>query len=133
MAASEAGTRFAKIAGAVGLPLTEIGKLGNATNALADSFKTDANEVTDTATRSANVLSQQFGLSEDAVLALSASMNEASPSSRKAAGSLRRAAEALMDPNKVENTPAPSASRRVSSAGFARRTPSSCCGWSPMR
>ena len=103
MAASDAGTRFAKIAGAVGLPLTEIGKLGNATNALADSFKTDANEVTDTATRSANVLSQQFGLSEDAVLALSASMNEASPSSRKAAGGLRRAAEALMDPRKVED------------------------------
>jgi len=103
LAAREAGKRFAKIAGAVGVPLGEIDKLGNATNALADSMKTNAAEITDTATRASNVLSQQFGLSEDAVLSLSASLNEVSPSSRRAAGSLRRAAEALMDPKKVED------------------------------
>jgi len=103
LAADQAGKRFAKIAGAIDMPLTEIDKLGNATNALADSMKTDAGEITDTATRAANVLSQQFGLGEDAVIALSASMNEVSPSSRKAAGGLQRAAEALMNPKKVED------------------------------
>lgn len=103
LAAEEAGTRFAKIAGAVGMPMSEIDKLGNAVNSLADSMKTDANEITDTATRASNVLSQQLGLSEDSVLALSASMNEVSSSSRLAAGSLRSAAEALMDPKKVED------------------------------
>ena len=102
LAAEEAGKRFAKIAGAVGLPMSEIDKLGNATNKLADTMKTDAGEITDTATRASNTLSQQLGLGKDAVLSLSASMNEVSPSARRAAGSLRRAAEALMDPGKAE-------------------------------
>lgn len=101
MAAEEAGTRFAKIAGAVGMPMDEIDKLGNATNKLADSFKTDAGEVTDTANRTANILSQQLGIGADATLALSASMNEVAPSSRKAAGALTSAAEAMLDPKKV--------------------------------
>lgn len=103
LTAQEAGTRFAKIAGAVGLPLSEVGKLGNATNKLADSMKTDANEITDTATRAANTLGQQLGLGEDAILALSASMNEVSPSAELAGSSLRRAAEALMNPKKVKD------------------------------
>ena len=103
LAAEEAGKRFAKIAGAVGLPMEDIDKLGNATNKLADSMKTDAGEITDTATRSANTLSQQLGLGKSAVLSLSASMNEVSPSARRAAGSLRRAGEALMDPKKAED------------------------------
>jgi TP901 family phage tail tape measure protein len=103
LASSAAGTRFAKIAGAVGLPMSEIDKLGNATNKLADTMKTDAGEITSTATRASNTLSQQLGLGKDAVLSLSASMNEVSPSARRAAGSLRRAAEALMDPKKAED------------------------------
>jgi TP901 family phage tail tape measure protein len=103
LAAEEAGTRFAKIAGAVGLPMSEIDKLGNATNKLADTMKTDAGEITSTATRASNTLSQQLGLGKDAVLSLSASLNEVSPSARRAAGSLRRAAEALMDPGKAED------------------------------
>jgi TP901 family phage tail tape measure protein len=103
LSAEEAGKRFSKIASAVGVPLSEIEKLGNGVNILADSMKTDAAEITDTATRTSNVLSQRFGLAEDKVLALSASMNEVSPSSRRAAGGLRRAAEALMDPSKMED------------------------------
>lgn len=101
LAADEAGTRFAKIAGAVGLPLSEVDKLANGTNALADSMKTDADEITDTATRASNTLAQQLGLGEDAVLALSASMNEVSPSAELAGSSLRRVGETLMDPKKV--------------------------------
>ncbi|MWG34817.1 phage tail tape measure protein [Halomarina oriensis] len=101
LAAEEAGTRFAKIAGAVGLPYGEIEKLGNATNALADSFKTDAGEISDSAVRASNVLSQRLGLGAEETLALSASMNEVSASSRLAAGDLKRAAEAMLDPKKV--------------------------------
>lgn len=103
LSAEVAGKRFSKIAGAIGMPLSEVDKLGNSVNALADSMKTDAGEITDTATRAANTLGQQFGLGEDAVIALSASMNEVSPSSRRAASSLRRAAESLMDPKKTED------------------------------
>lgn len=101
MAAEEAGTRFAKIAGAVGLPLSEVDKLANGTNALADSMKTDADEITDTATRASNTLAQQLGLGEDAVLALSASMNEVSPSAELAGSSLRRVGEVMMNPKKI--------------------------------
>ncbi|MFD1515117.1 phage tail tape measure protein [Halomarina rubra] len=101
LAAEEAGTRFAKIAGAVGLPYSEIQKLGDATNKLADSFKTDAGEISDTAVRASNVLSQRLGLGAEETLALSASMNEVSASSRLAAGDLKRAAEAMMDPKRV--------------------------------
>lgn len=101
LAADEAGKRFAKIAGAIGLPMSQISKLGNAVNTLADSMKTDAGEITDTANRASNVLSQQFGLGKNAVVSLSASMNEVSSSSRVAAGHLKRAAESLMDPKKA--------------------------------
>jgi len=103
MAASVAGKRFAKIAGAVGMPMGAVDSLGNAVNKLADSFKTDAGEITDTATRASNVLAQQLGLGEDAVVALSATMNEVSSSSRLAAGGLKRAAEAMLSPKKVSD------------------------------
>ncbi|EMA38475.1 phage tail tape measure protein [Halococcus hamelinensis] len=101
LAAGEAGTRFAKIAGAIGLPMGQIGKLGNATNSLADSMKTDAGEITDTANRAGITLSKRLGLSKQSVLGLSASMNEVSPSAQLAASGLKQAAEALLDPKKV--------------------------------
>lgn len=103
LSAEVAGQRFAKIAGALGMPLSEIDKLGNAVNKLADSFKTDADEITDTAVRVSNTLGQQLGLGEDQVISLSATMNEVSPSAELAASSLRRAAESLMNPKKVKD------------------------------
>jgi TP901 family phage tail tape measure protein len=103
LSAEVAGKRFAKIGNALGVPLSQTEDLGNAVNALADSMQTDTDEITDATRRSGNILSQQLGLGEDAVLALNASMNEVSPTSRLAASSLERMARSLMDPKKVED------------------------------
>jgi len=103
LSAEKAGKRFAKIGNALDIPLKNTEDLGNAVNALADSMQTDTAEITGAALRSGNVLGQQLGLGEDAVLALTASLNEVSPTSRLAGSSLRRMGESLLDPRKVED------------------------------
>jgi len=100
--ANQLGKRMAKIAGATDTPISQISKLGNATNALADSMETDADEITDTATRAGITLSNRLGLASDQVLSLSAAMNEVSPSSRLAASALEQMTRALTDPKRVE-------------------------------
>jgi TP901 family phage tail tape measure protein len=99
--AGELGKRFAKIAGQTDTPISKIQKLGDVSNSLADSMKTDNAEISDAVVRSSNTLSGRLGLSTERVFALSASMNEASASSRRASGGLRRAAEALLNPKKA--------------------------------
>lgn len=103
LTAEEAGKRFAKIANATDTPISEIEGLGSAVNELADSMATDASEITDTANRAGIALSQRLGLGTDQVLSLSAAMNEVAPSSRRAAGMLRKMTSSLMDPGKVED------------------------------
>ncbi|WP_135535369.1 phage tail tape measure protein [Halostella pelagica] len=100
--ADELGKRMAKIAQATNTPISQIGKLGDATNALADNFKTDAGEVTETAQRAGIALSNRLGLGTDQVLSLSAAMNEVSPSARRASGSLKQMTSALTDPKRVQ-------------------------------
>jgi TP901 family phage tail tape measure protein len=101
--ADELGRRMAKIAQATDTPISQISKLGNATNKLADTMKTDSSEITDTAQRAGIALSNRLGMGADKVLALSASMNEVSPTARRAAGALRKMTASLMDPKKSED------------------------------
>lgn len=98
----EAGEAFARMTTLMDEPIDNIQNLGDAVNGLSNNMATSASEITNAATRSSGTLSQ-LGLQSEQILALNATMNEVSASSRIAGTRLRRFAQEMMDPKKAED------------------------------
>jgi len=98
----EAGEAFARMTTLMDEPIDNIQDLGDAVNGLSNNMATSASEITNAATRSSGTLSQ-LGLQSEQILALNATMNEVSASSRIAGTRLRRFAQEMMDPGKAED------------------------------
>jgi len=115
LSTDEAGESLAKLAEITNTPIDEVENLGSAINALSNNFATSAQEVTSSMMRSSAALSQ-FGLNQREIAGVSAALNEVSPSARRAGTRLRRVAQELMDPDKVEDV---SSALGMSSEAFA--------------
>lgn len=102
LGAEEAAEAFARISTLMELPVSEARNLGAAINELSNNMAASSSEIVDAATRSSGVLTQ-LGLESQSILALNAAMNEVSASSRLAGTQLRRFAQSLTDPKKVED------------------------------
>jgi len=102
LSTEEAGEAFARMSTLMDEPIDNIENVGSAVNELSNTMATSASEITNSATRSSGALNQ-LGLQSDQILALNASMNEVSASSRIAGTRLRRFAQELQDPGKVED------------------------------
>lgn len=102
LSASQAGEAFARMTTLMDEEMSNIQDVGDVVNGLSNSMATSASEITDAATRSAGALNQ-LGLSSEQILSLNAAMNEVAPSSRRAGTQLRRFAQELQDPGKVED------------------------------
>ena len=101
LSADEAGKALAKVSEATGTPIENIQQLGDSINELSNNFATNSQEIVDSAQRAGFGL-QDLGLRSDDILALSASMNEVAPTSRRAAMMLRQISEALRNPENAE-------------------------------
>jgi TP901 family phage tail tape measure protein len=98
----EAADSFARMTTLMNEPMDNVRNLGDTVNGLSNNLAASSGEITEAATRSAGALTQ-LGLSSEQVLAVNASMNEVSASSRIAGTQLRRFAQELTDPKKVED------------------------------
>jgi TP901 family phage tail tape measure protein len=101
LSATEAADGFARMATLMDLSIEDVDKLGSAINALSNNMATSSSEIQDAALRSSGALSQ-LGLNSQEILALSATMNEASESAQRAGSRLRRLAQELQNPKKVK-------------------------------
>lgn len=101
LSTSEAGESFARLSTLMDEPIENVGDMGNVINELSNTMATSSTEITDAALRSSGTLSQMGASSED-ILSLNAAMNEASESSERAGTRLRRMAQEIQDPKKVE-------------------------------
>lgn len=102
LSSQQAGEAFARLAQLTGTPVTEMENLGSSINELSNNFATSASEIVDSMLRSSAALAQ-FGLSQQEIVGLSASLNEVSESSERAGTRLRRLAQELMAPGKVSD------------------------------
>lgn len=102
LSTEEAGEAFARMSTLMDEPIENVENLGDAVNELSNTMATSASEITNASTRSSGALSQ-LGLQSDEILALNATMNEVSASSRIAGTRLRRFAQELQDPGKAED------------------------------
>ena len=98
----QAGESFAKLSTLMDIPIERVGDMGNVINELSNTMATSSSEITDAALRSSGTLSQMGASSED-ILSLNAAMNEASESAERAGTRLRRMAQEVQDPKKVED------------------------------
>jgi TP901 family phage tail tape measure protein len=101
LSTEKAGQSLAKLSELTNTPVSEIENLGSVINELSNTAATSSSEVTDSMLRSSAALSQ-LGLEQTQIAAMSASLNEVSASSRRAGTRLRRVAQQLMNPQKVE-------------------------------
>lgn len=102
LSAQDAADSFARMSKLMGLPISQTEELGSAINELSNNMGASSSEIVDAATRSSGVLSQ-LGLSSETILSLNGAMNEVSASSRIAGTQLRRFAQEITDPAKVED------------------------------
>lgn len=102
LASEEAADAFARMSTLMELPIQDVEKLGSAINELSNNMAASAGEIVDAATRSSGVLTQ-LGLSSETILSLNGAMNEVSASSRLAGTQLRRFAQEIRDPGKVQD------------------------------
>ncbi|WP_323190450.1 phage tail tape measure protein [Halostella sp. PRR32] len=102
LSTEQAGESFARLSTQMDEPIEKVDDMGNVINELSNTMATSSSEITDSALRSSGVLSQMGASSED-ILALNAAMNEASESSERAGTRLRRMAQEIQDPAKVED------------------------------
>lgn len=100
LTSEEAADSFARIGTLMDIPVEQSANLGSAMNELSNSMGTSASEITDVMTRAGGSLNA-LGVGKEQALALAGAMNEVSPSSRLAAGGMKRMAEAMMDPGNV--------------------------------
>ena len=98
----QAGESFARLSTLMDVPIERVGDMGNVINELSNTMATSSSEITDAALRSSGTLSQMGASSED-ILSLNAAMNEASESAERAGTRLRRMAQEVQDPKKVED------------------------------
>lgn len=101
LTAEQAADSFARISTLLDEPISNVNKMGSAINEMANNMATSSKEITDAALRSSGALSG-LGLSSQEILGLNAAMNEVSSSSRIAGTQLRRFAQEMMEPAKVE-------------------------------
>jgi len=101
LSTTQAGEAFARLSTLLDEPMQNVDDLGNVINELSNSMATSSSEITDSALRSSGVLTQMGASSED-ILALNAAMNEASESAERAGTRLRRMAQEIQAPKKVE-------------------------------
>ena len=102
LTAEEAADSFARMSTLMNEPIENVRAIGDATNALSNSMATSSSEITDAATRSSGALTN-MGMKSSDILALNAAMNEVSPSARVAGTQLRRMAQEMMDPGKIDD------------------------------
>lgn len=102
LSTQQAGESFARLSTLMDEPIENVGDMGNVINELSNTMATSSSEITDSALRSSGVLSQMGASSED-ILSLNAAMNEASESAERAGTRLRRMAQEVQDPKKVED------------------------------
>lgn len=100
LASDEAGRSLAKVSTALGEPLGNARQLGDAINEVSNNFAASSQEIVDSTTRAGATLSE-LGLSTDEIIGLSGAMNEVAPSSRRAAGMMRRLGEDMLNPENV--------------------------------
>jgi len=98
----KAGESFARLSTLMDIPIERVGDMGNVINELSNTMATSSSEITDAALRSSGTLSQMGADGED-ILSLNAAMNEASESAERAGTRLRRMAQEVQDPKKVED------------------------------
>lgn len=101
LSTQEAGESFARLSTLMDEPISRVGDMGNVINELSNNMATSSSEITDAALRSSGTLSQ-MGASSEEILALNASMNEASESAERAGTRLRRMAQEVQDPKTVK-------------------------------
>lgn len=101
LTASEAGKYMAKIGTQTQTPTEQIENMGSSVNALANNFATSGGEIVDSAFRSSAALNT-LGASTPQIMGLSAAANVVSESAHRAGTRLRRVAQEMQDPKKVE-------------------------------
>jgi len=101
ISAEDAGMALAKLAKLTDTPFDAVENLGSAINSLGNTMATSQSQIVDNALRAAPALNA-LGMTNVEILALSASINEVSASSRRAGTRLRRLANALMEPRKMQ-------------------------------
>lgn len=100
--AQAASNAFARISAMTQGSVEDMERLASAGNELSNTMATSFQEIVDASLRGAAAMSS-FGLSQQEIFAVSASLNEVSESSRRAGTRLRRLAQELQDPSKVED------------------------------
>jgi len=101
LSTSEAGSAMAKLSELTNTPISEMENLGSSINSLSNNFATSSQEIVDNMLRGSAAL-QQLGLNQREMAGLATATNEVSASARRAGTRLRRVAQELMDPKKVE-------------------------------
>lgn len=93
----QAGVAFAKLTTQLKIPIGQVENLGSAINALANNFATSSSEIVDSLLRSAGAM-EEFGLTAQEAVGLSAVMNEFSESAERAGTRIRSLLDSLRDP-----------------------------------
>jgi TP901 family phage tail tape measure protein len=101
ISAREAADALARIALQTRTPISQMENLGSVINELSNTTATTSSEIVAAMRRSAPELAR-FGLTSDQIAALAATLNTVSESATRAGTRLRRFAQTLTDPNKVE-------------------------------
>jgi len=97
----KAAEAFAKLSELTDTPIEDVENLGSSINTLSNNFATSSQEIVDASLRSAGALTQ-MGLEQTEIFGLTAALNEVSESSQRAGTRIRRMAQTLMDPSKIE-------------------------------
>lgn len=99
--AQEAANAFARIGAMTDTGVEDMDRLASSANALSNTMATSFSEIQDATLRSSAELTN-FGLRSTDIFAVNAAMNEVSESAQRAGTRLRRLAQELQDPRKVE-------------------------------
>lgn len=100
LSADQAADAFARILRQTNSTVRDYERLAGVMNSLANQMATTDAEIVEATRRAAPSL-EQFGLTPDEILALSATLNEVSESASRAGTRLRMFAQNLVDPNKL--------------------------------
>jgi TP901 family phage tail tape measure protein len=102
LTADQAADAFARLTELTDISTGQVRELGSAVNSLSNNMATSSSEIVDSMLRSSAALSQ-LGVQAEDQLSLSAALNEVSESAARAGTRLKRVAQELQDPRKVED------------------------------
>lgn len=102
LTADQAADAFARLTELTDISTGQVRELGSAINTLSNNMATSSSEIVDSMLRSSAALSQ-LGVQAEDQLSLSAALNEVSESAARAGTRLKRVAQELQDPRKVED------------------------------